>query len=303
VPVPVLCPHCGSPCLLAEQHLGVTLQCAKCGNLFAAQAPPAVPRLDVGSATSPGRVRSRNEDSFLVQHLTWSNLNERHEIALVVVADGMGGHDAGDRASGLVTRTVSGSLAALLGGALSGQFKGATPPVLAGTLAYALQEANRGVLAQARGEPACKGMGATAAVVLVWDGLVLVGHVGDCRVYHQHAGRLTRVTKDQTLVARMVELGTLSPKEALHHPARNEVYQAIGRQPVLEPAAHQLRVVPGDWLLVACDGLHAHLDDPALQAEVGKAAPSAGVLAQQLVDLVNQRGGSDNCTVVAVRCW
>src|SRR5262249_32272967 len=138
-------------------------------------------RLDVGAATSAGRVRKRNEDSFLVQQLAWSNLDERHDIALVVVADGMGGHDAGDRASGVTIRTLGSCLAALLGGALSGQLKAPAPHVLAETLHYALQEANREVYRQGQSDPACRSMGATAAAMLVWDGLALLGHVGDCR--------------------------------------------------------------------------------------------------------------------------
>jgi protein phosphatase len=247
-------------------------------------------------------VRAQHEDSFLVQHLAWSNRGERHEVALVVVADGMGGHEAGDRASGLVIRTVGGALAALLGGGLSGQFKGSTASVLAEALGAALKEANRVVQRAARDEAACMGMGATAAAALVWDGLAVIGHVGDCRVYHQRGGALTQVTRDQTLVARMVELGKLTPREALDHPARNEVAQAVGRQPELEPGRSQVQLALGDWLLVACDGLQAHLDARALQNETAQAPASAARLAQQLVDLADQRGGSDNCTVVAIRC-
>jgi protein phosphatase len=294
---------------VAEPHLGVPVRCAQCGLLFVAratvlrQAPAAgPPRLDIGSATSAGRVRAQNEDSFLVQHLAWSNRGERHEVALVVVADGMGGHEAGDRASGLVIRTVGGALAALLGGVLSGQFKGSTAPVLAEAVNAALQDANRVVQRAARDEGACKGMGATAAVVLICDGLAVLGHVGDCRVYHQRGGVLTQVTRDQTLVARMVELGKLTPREALEHPARNEVTQAVGRQADLDPGRSQVQLAFGDWLLASCDGLEAHLDARAIQEEVAKAPPSAARLAQQLVDLTDQRGGSDNCTVVATRC-
>jgi protein phosphatase len=114
---------------------------------------------------------------------------------------------------------------------------------------------------------------------------------------------LTQVTRDQTLVARMVELGKLTPAEALVHPQRNEVTQAVGKHTQLLPAAYPLRLSAGDWLVVACDGLHAHVDEPMLRAALMPASASAGNLAQQLVDLANQRGGSDNCTVVAVRCW
>jgi predicted Zn finger-like uncharacterized protein len=306
VPVVVTCPHCANPCMVADAHLGMAVKCTSCGQLLMARSTAVRPRprLDVGAATSPGRVRKRNEDSFLVQQLSWSNLEERHDVAVVVVTDGMGGHDAGDRASGVTIRTVGACLAALLSGALSGQLKGPTPHVLAETLNYALLEANREVHRQGQSEPACRGMGATAAAGLIWNGQALLGHVGDCRVYHyQGAGRACQqVTKDHTLVARMVDLGKLTAKEARNHPARNEVDRAIGRQPEVEPSRHPLQLVPGDWLIFACDGLHAHVDGFDLQEEIGKATGSAGSLAHHLVDLANQRGGSDNCTVVAVRC-
>jgi protein phosphatase len=270
-----------------------------------AVAPPAEAaapvRLDVGAATSPGRVRRRNEDSYLVQHLAWCNRDERRDCALLVIADGMGGHEAGDRASGVVVRELGTALAGMLAWSLRGPLPDA-PTVLLGALGSALRDANAAVYRLAQDDPACKGMGATAAAVLIWDGQALVGHVGDCRVYHQRAGRLTQVTRDQTLVARMVELGKLTPKEALSHPGRNEVSQAVGRQPNLEPGCHQVPLAAGDWLLAACDGLHAHLDHPALQQEIAKAPPSAALFARQLVDLVDQRGGSDNCTVLAARC-
>ena len=146
-------------------------------------------------------------------------------------------------------------------------------------------------------------MGATAAVLIIWNGRVVIGHVGDCRVYHHHAGELKAVTKDQTLVNRMVELGQLRPEEAVGHPASNEVLQAIGTRTAIEPARYKLKLAPGDWLLVACDGLHGQVDDRALQKIVSKAPPSAALLANRLVDLADQSGGLDNCTVVAVRCY
>jgi protein phosphatase len=261
---------------------------------------PGAFRLDIGGATSSGCVRPRNEDSLLIQHLAWSNLDQRHEAAVLVVADGMGGYDAGDQASALVIRTLGGSLAGLLAECLTGQLKADAVP---GRIDLALKAANKAVHARGQADPGCKGMGATAAVAFVHDGRVHVGHVGDCRVYHYHEGKLAQVTKDQTLVARMVELGQLSPQEALAHPKRNEVTQALGRPTELKPAGHQVKLCPGDWLIAACDGLHAHVGEEQLAKVVACAPPSAGALAHYLVDLANEGGGSDNCTVVAVRCY
>jgi protein phosphatase len=260
-------------------------------------------RLELGGATSAGVVRERNEDSFLMQHLAWSHLDRRREVALVVVADGMGGHGAGDEASRLVVRVVGGALAPVLGGALSGS--AAEPPAraLAEQIDAALKTAHRAVLQQAEQEAGCRGMGAKAAVVLVWDGTALIGHVGDCRVYHKHEGRLTQVTKDQTLVARMVELGKLTPAEAQTHPQRHEITPAIGRGADLRPSAHPVKLAAGDWLVVTSDGLQAHVEEQTLADAVVEAGPSASGLAAYLVELANNGGGSDNCTVVAVRVF
>jgi protein phosphatase len=248
-------------------------------------------------------VRDRNEDSFLVHHLTRSNLDRRCEAALVIVADGMGGHGAGDRASDLVVRVVGGVLTNLLSAAVLGSGQEPSHQVLAHQIDGALKAANRAVLEQAQKEDMARDMGATAAVVLVWDGLALIGHVGDCRVYCQHNDQLTLATRDQTLVARMVELGKLTPAEARTHPQRNEVTQAIGWAADLRPAAYQVRLGAGDWLVVACDGLHAHVDDRMLADAIVEAGPSASGLASYLVELADKGGGSDNCTVATVRCF
>lgn len=316
MPVQVYCPHCITPCLLAEQHLSVPVQCHKCRQAFTARpvapttifktdpVPPSGPcRLDIGSASSCGKVRDRNEDSLFVQQVTWITLDQSHEIALIVVADGMGGHAAGDKASRLVIRTMGTVLAPLLNGALNGQFKDSTAPELADTIDYAMQEANRAVYRKAKSDPSCKGMGATAAAVLVWDGQALIGHAGDCRVYHQRGDRLVQITQDHTLVARMVELGQLTPEEAADHPARNQVTQAVGKRAELQPSRHRLELARGDWLVIACDGLYAHVEDRTLREAISRSAHSATRLAGQLVDLANSRGGSDNCTVVTAYCY
>jgi protein phosphatase len=291
-----------------DHHVGVPVLCGACRRSFSVRSPLAAPpggsgppRLDIAGATSAGRVRDRNEDGFLVQQLTWSSHHERRDAALVVVADGLGGHRAGEEASALLIRAVGGTLLPLLSGAPDGRLQDATPGALAEAVASAIQEANRVIYQRGKKEGG-KGMGATAAVLLVWDGVALVGHVGDCRVYHVCRGQVTQVTRDQTLVARMVDLGQLTPEEALTHPARNDVIQAIGNHAEVKPARHEVRLAAGDWLLAASDGLHAHVEAGAL-AEACRSSPAAALLAPRLVDLADARGGSDNCTVVAVRCY
>lgn len=339
MPVTVHCPHCRSLCQVNEQLVGKLVRCGKCTQTFVANgasepdedvsfdfndqaaslmeadpggsatgggnvpAQPGVFRLDIGAATTPGRVRARNEDSFLVQQLVYANLDQRHEIALVVLADGMGGHNAGDKASQQIIQQVGASLSHLLAGALSGKIRDESSVMIAQSVEQAIRFANQAVYQRAQNESGCRGMGATAAVLVIWDGQTYIGHVGDCRVYGYRAQKVTQVTRDQTLVERMVQLGKLTPEEALVHPARNEIAQAVGRQPIIEPAAYQWKLAPGDWLIVACDGLHAHVDSQLLTSTIRESPPSGGFLAHRLVDLANQGGGSDNCTVVAVRCY
>jgi protein phosphatase len=189
-------------------------------------------------------------------------------------------------------------MAPLLQGALNEQ---EVPPNLPSLVSEAIKGANQAILQRAQADADCRGMGATVAVVLIRDGKVTIGHVGDCRVYHLGADQLTQITRDQTLVARLVEMGQLTPEDARTHPSRNEVLQAVGRHPEVTPADYELSLKPGEWLVVACDGLHAHVDATTLKNTTQK-AETAAPLADRLVEMANQGGGSDNCTVVAVRC-
>jgi protein phosphatase len=259
-------------------------------------------RVALGGATSRGCVRERNEDRFLVQQLAWSDGDEAHELALLVVCDGMGGHQAGDKASSLAVRTMAGTLAPALAGILQGPSPEAGAAVLTRHLERAFQDAHTAVLRRADSDAACKGMGSTGAAAILWDNQAFLAHIGDCRVYHQRGDRLTQVTRDQTLVARMVEMGQLSEAEAATHPARNEVTQALGKRGKVEPSRHALKLERGDRLILACDGLAAHVDEATLRETAAGWTGSAAGLARRLVDLANEGGGSDNCTVLVAQC-
>ncbi|MGE3804481.1 MAG: PP2C family serine/threonine-protein phosphatase [Gemmataceae bacterium] len=266
-------------------------------------AASGVFRLDIGASTSVGQVRNRNEDSYAIQYLSWSSLERRQELALIVVADGMGGHGAGDKASHIIVHAVVNSLSRLLGGIVGGQVKDTSPATLNGAIVGAIKAANKECHQKAQTESGARGMGATLEVVIIYNGQLVAGHVGDTRIYCCRSGKLSQLTQDQTLVAKMVAAGQLTPQQALNHPAKNEVAQAVGRQPDVEPASYQLKLSLGDWLVVACDGLHAHIDGPKLEGIIRGAQPSGAFLAHHLVDQANNAGGSDNITVVACRCY
>jgi serine/threonine protein phosphatase PrpC len=260
--------------------------------------PPAVRPLHlvIGSNTTRGLVRDTNEDSLLLRRGTWGSGGESQEVALVVVADGMGGHRGGGRASRIVTGALAGVLPALLNAGTAG------PAELAAALDAGLREANRLIREAASQDAACKDMGSTAVALLVWGRRACISLVGDCRVYHWRAGHLAQVTRDQTLVARMVELGQLTPEEAARHPRRNEVSQALGKSHLLEPARYELALEAGDWLITCSDGLPAHVEDRVICGAINENRQSPFALANRLIALAEQGGGSDNCTVVAVSC-
>ncbi len=260
------------------------------------QFVPYAPRLVVGSASSPGTVRARNEDRFQTLQWSWNDSDSSHDVALLVVADGMGGNQAGDEASALTVRTVVNRISALVEAAIGGRTTDGA--AVASALNGAIRDANRAVHQQAQTHERCKGMGATAVVMIAWDGHAYFGHVGDCRVYLHHDGELKQLTEDQTLVARMVALGKLTLEEAANHGARNEVLQAVGKRQTVEPSKGEQALARGDYLLLACDGLAAHVETPTLQELLDRPGVPPQHLASQLVALADQRGGSDNCTVI-----
>jgi PPM family protein phosphatase len=260
-------------------------------------APGRPCRLAVGAATWRGRVKGRNEDRFLVQQLSWSEGDASRQVSLLAVVDGRGDHWAGEEAAGVVVRTVGRALGPALLQALEGEDRLRAMPRLIQAIDGALQEANKAVAQRAELGVLFQGMGATAAVVLVWDDVALVRHVGDCRVYHQHGERLRQLTQDQTLAMRLVELGQMSQKEAARHPSRTEVTQAIGQRAPVEPGRSEVTLTRGDCLIVCTDGLYPHVNDAAVEKAVNESLQAAD-LADQLVTLAGEGGGGDNCTVV-----
>jgi protein phosphatase len=264
-----------------------------------APSAPRARRLSVGGATSPGRQRERNEDSHLITHLAWATQTGHHEATLALVADGMGGHDAGDRASAVAISAVAQALLPRLAGLVCGQEPFENDEAILDELDRALWDANKAVAEAAQQEEGCSGMGSTAVAALIVDGTAAVCHVGDCRAYLLRDGELELRTRDQTVVARMVELGMLSEREAKRHRSAGEVTQALGRRYELEPSRLLLGLTAGDRLVLACDGLHAHLEMEDLRGLIGADSPAAE-LAAALVRRADEAGGSDNCTVIVL---
>jgi PPM family protein phosphatase len=229
-------------------------------------------RLVVGAATDVGRVREGNEDAYLVDDA----------MGLFAVADGMGGHRAGEVAS--VT-----ALEALRAAINAGQ-----------PLRESIEDANEAVFTKSLTDQSLRGMGTTlTAGTLVTGGTVLVGHVGDSRAYLLHDGELHQVTVDHSLVEELVREGRLTADEAAVHPQRSIITRALGVDSSVEVDIYPVELAPGDRLLFCSDGLTGMVQPDTIAATLRREEDPTRA-ATQLVDAANAAGGEDNITVLVV---
>lgn len=228
-------------------------------------------------------IRSGNEDNFAVRD--WGNRG------LFIVADGMGGHAAGEVASEMAVQTIERELETL---------RDPNDTEAEEKVAEALREANRNIHDRTITEVDKQGMGTTASVLMVWESKYLIGQVGDSRVYLLRDGELQQLTKDHSYVQEQVDAGFLTPEQARYHPYSNVITRCVGASPEVEPDIYQGEVRIGDLFLVASDGLTGMVDDRRLQILLmSRAAPERKVHA--LIAEANGRGGLDNITAIVVQ--
>lgn len=233
-----------------------------------------------------GLERSRNEDSYLVC------LAEGK--AILAVADGMGGHVAGDVASALAIEVVE----RLWEKIAPGLPEGADFSVTIRTMIDALiQEANHRVYMRGAADPELRGMGTTLTVGYVGKGLLTIGHVGDSRAYLRDGNEITLLTADHSLPEQLIQNGLISPEEALKHPQRHVLTRALGTGSKVEVDLVQQEFPAGATLLFCTDGLTTLVRDEELLA-VLQEETDLHTAASRLVELANARGGYDNITVV-----
>ena len=229
-------------------------------------------KLVAAGVTDVGRVRDGNEDDLLVDTRT----------SLVAVADGMGGHRAGEVASAT-------ALEALRAAVANGQ-----------PIRDAIAVANAAVVEKSTSDPELQGMGTTVtAGTLASGGTLLVGHVGDSRAYLVRDGELSQVTKDHSLVEEMVREGELTPEQAEVHPQRSIITRALGIDPDVEVDVYPIELHAGDRILMCSDGLTTMVRPDEIAGILGR-EDDAEQAAQQLVDAANAAGGEDNVTALVV---
>ncbi len=231
--------------------------------------------------TDVGVVRSGNEDSFL--------LEPQHGV--FIVADGMGGHAAGEVASDMAVRIVGGALAGVVGKEDS---------TAAEVIRQAIMDANGQIFQRTLVEQDKRGMGTTTTAMVINGARYLIGQVGDSRAYVLRAGTLMQITKDHSYVQEQVDAGYLTPEQARTHPYSNVITRCVGANSEVAPDIYVGAVREGDMFLLASDGLTGMLEDDEVLALM-ESADQPGPLVDQLISEANRRGGLDNVTVIVIR--
>ena len=248
--------------------------------------------IEASGLTDVGRKRKHNEDAYAL------DVND----GLFIVADGMGGHAAGEVAAKITVETIGEFIAA------TRQKEEATWPFKynhalhfnSNRLAIAIEKANERVMAAVAAQPWLKGMGTTVVAGLLNEKILSLAHVGDSRAYLFRDGRLSRLTDDHSWVHEQVAAGILTEDEAKSHPLKNVVTRALGGGPSVSPDLQELAFSPRDRFLFCSDGLTTMLSDEEIE-EAASEQEDPEALCQSLIDLANDKGGVDNITVVVAR--
>jgi serine/threonine protein phosphatase PrpC len=254
------------------------------------------PRLRVGYSQDVGRVRAHNEDVLLAIHGSLEGLLTQPSFGLFIVADGMGGHSLGERASAVAARTIAREIMSRLYLpylADPDMQSDADRPPLNDVMRSALEEANRAVSASVP-----EG-GTTGTAALVFGDRVTIAHVGDSRVYLVMPDHFERLTRDHSLVERLQELGQLSAQVAAVHPQKNVLYRALGQGEGLEVDVSTYQLPVGARLLLCSDGLWGYMSEELL-VEAVRQAVTVQEACDRLIHLANEHGGPDNISAVLI---
>jgi PPM family protein phosphatase len=242
--------------------------------------------VDFFALTDTGRSRSNNEDSVAVDD----------GRGVIVLADGMGGYNAGEVASGMATSYIKTELGRWLGEVADA----ASESDVRRAMDLCVDNANRAIFNAANANAQYAGMGTTLVVGVFRERRLLLGHVGDSRAYRLRAGRLQQLTRDHSLLQEQVDAGLITPEQAAQSANKNLVTRAVGVEDTVLLETHQHDVQPGDLYLLCSDGLSDMLDDEAI-GQLLQGQDALDETAGALVDAANDAGGKDNISVVLAR--
>jgi serine/threonine protein phosphatase PrpC len=247
--------------------------------------------LEIVTRSDPGSVRSNNEDSVMANSLR----------GFAVLADGMGGYNAGEVASGMAT--------ALLGTELEKAFSEREPSSLDAsgkswaevTLVAEMARVNGAIYQAAQSQPHYAGMGTTLVVAVFHDNKVTVGHIGDSRLYRLRGEDFQAITRDHSLLQEQIDSGLITAEQARHSQNKNLVTRAVGIDPEVQAEIHDHAVLPGDVYLLCSDGLNDMVEDDEIAMTLGALSANLELCATQLIQMANDNGGRDNVSVILVK--
>jgi protein phosphatase len=240
-------------------------------------------------ATDVGRVREHNEDTIGVDA----------DIGLLVLADGMGGYNAGEVASGIAVKTIM----SLVKESMEHQDMSVPDPETGLSrpsivLRDAIARANKIIHQTAKTQPQCEGMGTTVVACLFSDNKVSIAHVGDSRLYRLRANRFEQMTMDHSLLQELVDRGFYSQAEAQRATNKNYVTRALGVEPGVEVEIHEQPALKGDFYVLCSDGLSDMVEDEDIHLTISTFSASLETVAKQLIQLSNDNGGRDNVSLI-----
>ena len=243
--------------------------------------------IEMAGLTDVGSVRQYNEDSIAIDA----------KNAAMVVADGMGGHRAGEVASRIATEVIFNELKSYI--AEFGNAASQHSPRLA--IEQSIKRANRSVYEAAQANTAYQGMGTTVAVAVFYDNAVALGHVGDSRIYRLRGRALKLLTRDDSLLRDQVDLGIIAAADANESHNRSLVTRALGIEQDISPHIHEVQALPDDIFLLCSDGLNDLVDDSDIELIVQSLKSNLPLAAHHLVQTAKDNGGYDNVSVIIVR--
>jgi serine/threonine protein phosphatase PrpC len=248
--------------------------------------------LEFASHTHPGMVRTHNEDTVGIVP----------ELGLAILADGMGGYNAGEVASGIAVSLLQAELRQSLERAdASEPDPRSGEPAAVSILREHIQRANTSVYQAAQSHPQYAGMGTTLVVALFCDNRVIVAHIGDSRLYRLRGDGLEQITKDHSLLQEQLDSGMISKEEARVSQHKNLVTRALGIDPKVEPEIHSYDARRDDVYLLCSDGLNDMVPDEEIRLTLMTLQSDLKLAAAQLVQAANDNGGRDNVSVILVK--
>lgn len=248
--------------------------------------------LEVVRLSDVGCHRDHNEDAVA------SDI----EIGLLVLADGMGGYKAGEVASEIATLTMLAEMKETMSGFDPGQTDPVTGMQAESLLLIdAAAKANASIFSVSESQPQCAGMGTTLVTALFTNNKVLVGHIGDSRLYRLRGERLEQLTEDHSLLQEQLSSGLITPEQAKMSNNKNLVTRAVGIDPEVELELHEYDVETGDIYLLCSDGLTDLVEDDDIQATLIGLGSNLQLAASQMVQMANDNGGKDNISVILAK--